>query len=398
MQQQQNKKICIIGGGPAGYKCALELKKLDQSLEVTLIEKYKLGGTCLHLGCIPSKQLHAISDLSDYAQALKKNLTILEKAIASELKQASVNVIIEEACVDQSRQSIKLSNGKTLEYDILIVATGSRPRRLQEFPQAITSDELFSEASLGQGFKDKYTCIGGGYIGIEIASMLARHGKKIKIYETLDQILGFLDHDIRLKFLQSLQQQGIEVHTGFKDLQQIDRDAEIFLAIGRETVYPKGIDPNNLGDNIYVIGDASQEIALAHYAYMQARALAYKICGKEFTLRKDLVPLVVFSHPELASIGFTENQALEKFGQDDVESIKINWASNAKARIIGSDRGLTKWVIQKRNGKILGCHLIGESATDLISLVIPIINQDLSVDDMKNWIYPHPTLGEIFSF
>jgi dihydrolipoamide dehydrogenase len=107
---------------------------------------------------------------------------------------------------------------------------------------------------------------------------------------------------------------------------------------------------------------------------------------------------VIFSHPELASIGLTEKKAIEKFGKDNIETIKINWASNAKARIVGADRGLTKWIIEKHNGKILGCHLLGHSATDLISIVVPIINQNLSIRDMQNWIYPHPTLGEIFSF
>jgi dihydrolipoamide dehydrogenase len=131
---------------------------------------------------------------------------------------------------------------------------------------------------------------------------------------------------------------------------------------------------------------------------MQARALAHKLLGLDFSFRHDLVPLVIFSHPEIASIGLTEAKAREFHGQENIEIKITNWASNAKARIIGADRGMTKIIYRKDTSKILGVHLIGKSSSDLISIMIPVVQQDLGLNDMKSWIFPHPTLGEIFSF
>jgi len=204
--------------------------------------------------------------------------------------------------------------------------------------------------------------------------------------------MPFLDKDIHAKFMQGLKAQKIKVATGVKDLSsiQLEENEQVFVSIGRE---PSTV--HRLPSTAHIIGDASNEIALAHYAYAQAKQLAAKLASETYELDKNKVPLVVFTHPEMASIGLTEQAAREEFG-DKVETRIINWASNGKARVSGHDRGMTKWIIVE--DKVVGCHVIGHSATDLISIVVPIINMNLSIEEMQRWIYPHPTLGEIFSF
>lgn len=383
------KPIVIIGGGPAGYSAALELRKVFAEQKIILIEKNKLGGTCLHVGCIPSKQLHSIKNLQDYPKLLQKNKTILERAVASELKAASIEVIISEASIVEG--VVNTSNGDKFEYSHLIIATGSKPRTLKEFPNALTSDSFFSEENLSQGFKDKYCFIGGGYIGLELASMLAYHGKQVRIIEREDNILTFLDEDIRNKLIQELKAQKISITTGVKDLTSVEiaADEQVIVSVGRES-----ISLSTEAENIHLIGDVSKGLALAHYAYAQAKQLATKLAGKKYEIDKAKVPLVIFTHPEVASIGLTEKQAKDLHG-DQVQTKVINWASNGKARVSGYDRGMTKWIIH--NDKVLGCHIIGHSATDLISIIVPIINMNPNIKDMERWIYPHPTLGEIFS-
>lgn len=379
-----DKPIIIIGGGPAGYTAALELRKRFTEQKIILIEKNKLGGTCLHVGCIPSKQLHSIEKLEDFPKLLAKNKMILEKGIESELKAANVEIIFAEVTLPPE-----------LEYSHLVIATGSKPRTLKEFPQALTSDSFFSEENLAKGFSQKYCFVGGGYIGIELASMLAYHGKSVRIIEVQDNILSFLDKDIHSKLLQALKSQKIKIETGVKDLTTIilEPGEEVFVSVGREPITPPATQP--LSHSVTYIGDASQGIALAHYAYAQARQLAAKLAGESYQIDKTKVPLVIFTHPEVASIGLTEAQAREQYG-DVIQTRIVNWASNGKARISGYDRGMTKWIIH--DDRVVGCHLIGEHATDLISIVVPIINMNPSITEMRRWIYPHPTLGEIFAF
>lgn len=391
-----NKSIVIIGAGPGGYSAALEIRKRFPEDHIVLVEKNKLGGTCLHLGCITSKQLHTTQKLEDFPKLLAKNKMILEKAIESELKAANIEIIFAEATIEGSRVRLN-SHGFSaeLEYSHLIIATGSQPRTLKEFPQALTSDSFFSEENMAKGFAEKYCFIGGGYIGVELASMLARQGKSVRIIEVQDNILSFLDKDIHSKLMQTLKSQKIKVETGVEDLSTValEPDEEVFVSVGREILMPSVIEPG--AANVYVIGDASGEVSLAHYAYAQARQLAAKLAGEAYEIDRDKVPSVVFTHPEVASIGLTEAQAREKF-TDNVESKIINWASNAKARIAGYDRGMTKWVMH--DDKVVGCHIIGEHAADLISIVVPIMNMNPSVSEMHRWIYPHPTLGEIFTW
>lgn len=399
-----SKSFGIIGAGPAGYQTALELRKLDQESQIYLFEKDKAGGACLHYGCIPSKQLQSIESETEYFKLLKKNKTILEKGLLTKFKEKNINFINEEAdyIYDQQLDHFTIkSNSVNINCDYLILALGSRPKSLavNTKKELIDSDTFFSEEYLSKGFNDSYCFIGAGYIAVELASMLARLGKKVRILEKETKILNFLDDKVRDLISSMLRKQGIKIETNLKTINFKGIEEEvIFQAIGREAV-KANLDEASLkvlGEKLFLIGDMKTELPLAHLAYAQARELAAKIYNKNFQpYNLDLVPQVIFTIPEFAHIGPSlAKLALEK--KDNYEIIEKSWASNAKARITKNDRGYFRLVIEKETRKILACTLIGEGATDLISIIIPPINLGLNLDQLSQMIFPHPTLGEIF--
>ncbi len=395
-----DKPIVIIGGGPAGYSMALELRREIAEQEIIVIEKTKLGGTCLHSGCIPSKQLHAIKELKDFPRLLKRNQTLLEKGIEAELKAAAVTVVKADAVCEFGDELIVKAAGASYKASKVIVATGSRPRRIDPslLPAATKihdTDSFFSEENLAKGLAPAYTLIGGGYIGVELASMLASQGIRARIIEAQPSILGFLDSFIHAKLLEELAKQRIEIKTGVTDLKaiQLAEGEELIVAVGREPVYPQGY---KAADGVYLLGDLSGEMALAHYAYAQAKLLAREIAGgQKESIARHLVPLVIFTKPEVASLGYSEEESKKLY--KDVDNIIIPWTMSGKARIEGKERGYNKIIIERSTGKILGVHIIGAGASDLISIAVPIINQGCTVSDLRSWIFPHPTIGELFA-
>jgi dihydrolipoamide dehydrogenase len=238
------KSFIIIGAGPAGYQLALELRKTVADSKITLIEKYKLGGTCLHRGCIPSKQLSCIEEEKNYLKTLTKNKTLLMKGIEQKLLKADVEIIYGSANIEISESSFQVQvqdcddegyvinenadegspeSKKSLSADYLILASGSKPRKIdfdkhfkEKYPEidsseiqkvkdkAISSDSFFCDIKLQKGFSDSYCFIGGGYIGIEIASMLAKLGKKVRVIESAEDILLFLESNLKNQYLFSI--------------------------------------------------------------------------------------------------------------------------------------------------------------------------------------------------
>ncbi|NQY79569.1 MAG: NAD(P)/FAD-dependent oxidoreductase [Candidatus Caenarcaniphilales bacterium] len=399
-----SKSFAIIGAGPAGYQTALELRKLDKESKIYLFEKDKAGGACLHYGCIPSKQLQSIESESEYLKLLKKNKTLLEKGLLTKFKEQNINFINEEANYSYDKQLEKFtvkSDSENINCDYLILALGSKPRNLnmETKKEVIDSDIFFSEEYLSKGFHDSYCFIGGGYIAVELASMLANLGKKVRILEKETKILNFLDDKARDLIESNLKKQGIKIETGLETINFNKIEEEIiFEAIGREAA-KANLDQEALevlGKKLFLLGDMKTELPLAHLAYAQARELAAKIYNKSFQhYNLDLVPQVIFTTPEFAHVG----PSLEKLAteqKDKYEIIEKSWASNAKARIMKNDRGYYRLILEKETRTILACTLIGKRATDLISIIIPPINLGLSLDQLLQMIFPHPTLGEIF--
>jgi dihydrolipoamide dehydrogenase len=463
-----NKSFIIIGAGPAGYQSALELRKAVPDSKITLIEKYKLGGTCLHRGCIPSKQLSCIEEEKNYLKTLTKNKTLLMKGIEQKLLKADVEIIYGSANIEINESSFQVQiqdcddegyiinknadegspEDKNLSADYLILASGSKPRKIdfdkyfkEKYPEiasseiqkvkdkAINSDSFFCDVKLEKGFSDSYCFIGGGYIGIEIASMLAKLGKMVRVIESAEDILLFLDKELRERIKANLTKQGIKIEVDARNIeyQSIPED-KIFIAIGREIVLPpiiykekntveKITDRNTLrekisklklDDRIFLIGDISEHMPLAHYAYAEAMSLA-KYLGsqtkaelnseasiKDFIKPNlDLIPQVIFTDTEFAHCGMSLDKIKEKY-PENFFIIEKNWTENAKARISGSERGYARFIFESSTRRILACSLIGHSATDLISIAVPLIHLNLSYEEIQNMVFPHPTLGELF--
>lgn len=404
MNMNHSKSFVIIGAGPAGYQTALELRKLDKESQIYLFEKDRAGGACLHYGCIPSKQLQSIESEADYLKTLKKNKTLLEKGLLTKFKEQNINFINEEANYSYDEKLDKFiikSKSQNLKCDYLILALGSKPRKLniKTKKEIIDSDIFFSEEYLSKGFHNSYCFIGGGYIAVELASMLASLGKKVRILEKEAEILNFLDSKARDLIKNNLKKQGIKIETGLEIINFDEIEEEIiFEAIGREAVKINSNEAMEQVSNkkLFTIGDMDTEMPLAHLAYAQARELAAKIYIKNSQKHNlDLVPQVIFTIPEFAHIG-PSLKKLDTEKKDNYEVIEKSWASNAKARITKNDRGYFRLIIENETRKILACTLIGKGATDLISVIIPPINLGLSLDELSSMIFPHPTLGEIF--
>ena len=477
------KSFIIIGAGPAGYQSALELRKAVPDSKITLIEKYKLGGTCLHRGCIPSKQLSCVEEEKNYLKTLVKNKTLLVKGIEQKLLKADVEIIYGSANIEISESSFQVQIqdcddegyiidknredesakevlqqhpavdennlvNKSLSADYLILASGSEPRKIdfdkhfkEKYPEiasseiqkvkdkAISSDSFFCDIKLQKGFSDSYCFIGGGYIGIEIASMLAKLGKKVRVIESAEDILLFLDKELRERIKANLTKQGIKIEANAQDIeyQSIPED-KIFIAIGREIVLPpiiykekntveKITDKNTLrekisklklDDRIFLIGDLSEHMPLAHYAYAEAKSLAkylgslaksdinsQAIVSNFIKPNLDLIPQVIFTDTEFAHCGMSLDKIKEKY-PENFFIIEKNWTENAKARISGSERGYARFIFESSTRRILACSLIGHLATDLISIAVPLIHLNLSYEEIQNMVFPHPTLGELF--
>ena len=463
------KSFIIIGAGPAGYQSALELRKAVPDSKITLIEKYKLGGTCLHRGCIPSKQLSCVEEEKNYLKTLVKNKTLLVKGIEQKLLKADVEIIYGSANIEIGESSFQVQvqdcddegyvinenadegspeSKKNLSADYLILASGSKPRKIdfdkhfkEKYPEiasseiqkvkdkAISSDSFFCDIKLQKGFSDSYCFIGGGYIGIEIASMLAKLGKKVRVIESAEDILLFLDKELRERIKANLAKQGVKIEVNAQDIeyQSIPED-KIFIAIGRETVLPpvsykekntveKITDKNTLREKIsklkldnriFLIGDLSEHMPLAHYAYAEAKALAKylgilnkpeqssEVINNNFTKPNlDLIPQVIFTDTEFAHCGMNLDKIKEKY-PENFFIVEKNWTENAKARISGCERGYARFIFESSTRRILACSLIGHLATDLISIAVPLIHLNLSYEEIQNMVFPHPTLGELF--
>ena len=405
----EEKVFAIIGSGPAGYKAALELRNKFPDAKIYLFEKNKLGGTCLHRGCIPSKQLHSVTSFEEFTKSLKKTKLLLEKGLTSELKAASIEIIMEEATVSTENDSVFVNSlNHNLKVDYLVLALGSKPRKLNSAREIFTSDDFFSDDFLVKPMAQSYCFIGGGYISVELASMLASLGAKVKILEKEKNILGFLDEQLRSKLIEYLERQGIVVKTSVNDLDSVKEEL-VIANLGREAQSEDefALDKTLLDKKIFSIGDMHTAMPLAHYAYYQAREVAKKIYAleqspneaetqSESAIDLTLVPQVIFTKPELAHIGMDLIQAKEAYG-DSLRVIEKSWATNAKARIIKEDRAYFRMLYEEKDKKILGYSLIGKGATDLISIPVPILSKALTLDDVENMIFPHPTLGELFA-
>ena len=410
--------IIIIGYGPGGMEVAG--KAVAQGLDTVVIERDLPGGTCLNRGCIPTKALcysaeRATGDRNEYPAAWKrKNEVVAELRDNLEALTSKLTFIHGEAKFT-APDKIE-ANGETYTAPKIVIATGSKPSYLPipGAELAIDSDRLLDMEQLPESI----CIIGGGVIGMEFACILNAFGVKVSVVEYCKEILPNFDKDISKRLKSILSRKGIDIITSAKvtEIRQgkeviyeckgktssITAD-EVLMAVGRRPVLPAGIDLAGIAternaitvdDNyattdagIYAIGDVNARLMLAHAASAQGSA----VMGD--SMNCDVVPSAAFTSPECAMAGVTEEACKEK--GIDYKTAKAMFRSNGKAVSMGETDGIVKIIIDNSSRKVIGAHICGPHAADLIGELTLAISAGLTVDIIAKTIHAHPTLGEV---
>ena len=442
----------VIGGGPGGYVCAIRLAQLG--LKTACVEsRGSLGGTCLNIGCIPSKSLLNLSDefhkvkhlsnkgieigdvklnLSKMMKSKDKAVTVLTKGVEFLLKKNKVTYFKGTGSFKSKNQiSIKDNQNKEtiIETDKTIIATGSLPVSLP----GIEFDEKIIVSSTGalkfEKVPKKMVVVGGGYIGLEMGSVWSRLGAEVHVVEFLDHITPGMDKEISSEFMKILKKQGIIFHmqhkvekikknnsgaiifTKDKDGNKKDFECDVVLiSVGRKpNTNGLNLEKVNISldnkdrikvdknfktnlDNVFAIGDVIAGPMLAHKAEDEGVAVAENIAGQSGHVNYDTIPGVVYTTPEVASIGKTEEQLKEldikyKIG-------KFSFMANSRAKAIDDAEGFVKILADEKTDKVLGAHLIGPHAGELIAEIGVAMEFGASSEDIARTCHAHPTFSE----
>ena len=424
-------RLLIIGAGPGGYETAVEAVK--RGMEVILITEGPLGGTCLNEGCIPTKTFCHYAELIE--QNLKAGLDCKPSfAAAAERKQAvieqlrgGIDMLLKGVQVVQGRAQFKdaktvVCNGQEYCADKIIIATGSVSASLP-VPGAescITSKEILELKEVPASL----CVIGGGVIGLEFASIFRSFGSEVTVLEYCPNILPRFDTDLAKRLKQSLSKRGINIEvqaqvtriegntvTYIKKEKEFTIQADkILMAVGRRpntdglNLEAAGIDYTRKGitvndcfetsvPSVYAVGDVIGGIMLAHAATFQGRRALNAICRETDSIRFDLIPAAVFTMPEVATIGLTEEQCKEQ--QLEFRCLKSFYRANGKAVSMDETDGYCK-IIVGSDGAILGAHIMGAHASDLIHEITTALNLGVTLNQLQSIIHAHPTLSEVF--
>ncbi len=441
--------IAIVGGGPGGYVAAIRASQLGA--KVALIERRHLGGTCLNVGCIPTKALLISAETLevvrkaaefgikvaepeiDFGAVMERKRKVIEQGVAgvtSLLKSNKVDVF--NATAKVSKPGVVQLEGEGVPGEIaannIIIATGSVPARPpipgMELPGVLTSNEALSLETLPKSM----VIIGGGYIGMEMAAVFQPMGTRIMVVEMLPGILMNTDEELARRYQQIVRQKGVEfnlnstvkeirqggeglevVHSG-ADGEKVATGEVVLVAAGRVPV-TDGIDVAALGltmnkraisvdetmrtnvPGIWAIGDATGIIQLAHVASYQGHIAVENIMGHQRMADYRAVPGVIFTNPEIASVGLTEAQAKER--GIEVQVSKFPLAASGRAQTMGETVGLVKMICESATNQVLGVHIMGARATDLIAEATLIIQMEGLAEDLVATIHAHPTLPEV---
>ena len=445
-----SKKIVVIGGGPGGYVAAIRLAQLGA--EVTVIEKKYIGGTCLNEGCIPTKvllhtaELFSVMEKEAVSLGLKvdglacdwKALQGRKELVVSQLvngvktlfKSHGIKVLMGEAMfVSENEVAVKYADGRKeiVPFDKAIVATGSAPVIAPipgvNSPGVITSNEALALEEIPKSL----TIIGGGVIGCEFANVYSDFGTEITIIEMLPEIIPNMDQTIVKVLKGRFEKSGIKINTNSKvlairqvgDMTEVDAEGpngpftvksdKVLLSIGRKPV-TKGLGLEELGakmnrgfvtvdkqmrtsvKNIYAIGDCNGGVLLAHTASSEGMVAAEHIMNKNAGVDFKTTPYCVYTKPELAGVGMTEKEAIEKGHTVAVGLFPLN--GNGKSIIMGEVDGIAKYVTDSKTGEVLGLHMAGPRATELIVEGALAVRLEATIDEITTTIHAHPTVGE----
>ena len=421
--------LIIIGAGPGGYRAAEYAAK--QGLKVVIFEGAEVGGTCLNVGCIPTKTYVHSATFDEARQRMAEVVPQLRAGVEGILSHPNITLIREKAsfgnhgdcpsCADASHRGtvpVILAGEETYTSDNIIIATGSETKWLpiegvHDDPRVVDSTGLLALETLPK----RLAIIGAGVIGMEFASVFNRFGSEVTVIEYLKECLPALDSDIAKRLRKLLEKRGItfKMKTAVQNLADIDADV-ILMATGRKprteglnleaagiTLAPNGtipVDdnyqvishPSPLTSHLYAIGDVNGRQMLAHAAEMQAVRAVNHILGRQDGIRFDIMPAAIFTEPEAACVGPTEDQ-LKAAGVEYVCK-KSFWRANGKALAMGESEGLLKLFVSPE-GLILGCHAFGAHAADIIQEVSVLMCKQTTIHELADMVHIHPTLSEI---
>ena len=442
----------VIGGGPGGYVCAIRLAQLG--LKTACIEsRGSLGGTCLNVGCIPSKSLlnlseefHKVKNLSNKGieiGAVKLNLdkmmkskdkavTVLTKGVEFLFKKNKVTYFKGHGSFKNKNEILILDDQnktKVIKSEKIIIATGSDPVSLPE----IEIDEKIIVSSTGALKLDKVpkklVVVGGGYIGLEMGSVWSRLGAEVQVVEFLDHITPGMDKEISFEFMKILKKQGIKFNMQNKVekikknnsgaiVSTVDKDGKknnfecdiVLISVGRKP-NTEGLNLETVGvnlddkkriktdktfktniENIYAIGDVIEGPMLAHKAEDEGIAVAENIVGQSGHVNYDTIPGVIYTKPEVASVGKTEEQLKEL--NKNYKVGKFSFMANSRAKAIDDTEGFVKILADEKTDKILGAHIIGPHAGELIAEIGVAMEFGASAEDIARTCHAHPTFSE----
>lgn len=450
----ENFDLVIIGGGPGGYATALY--GASAGLKIALVEKNKLGGTCLHVGCIPAKELletasvyrtvagaaefgiQAGSPAVDFSVTQARKQRVIDQLVSgltSLLKGRKVTVFDGVGRLSANHK-VTISGGASGDVEItgdaIVLAAGSVPRTIPGFDVdgrlVVTSDELLSLQQL----PPSAVVIGGGAIGCEFASMMSDLGTKVTILEALPQILPGCDTDVTRVVERSFAKRGIDVKTGVNVTGHTPEDGRttvhygegesitvelVVVSVGRRPYADElglegtAVEVSDRGfvvvdehlrtgePGVWAVGDVVATPALAHVGFAEGINVVQQILGENpLPIDYSRVPWAIYCHPEVAFAGLTE-QAAKDAGYD-VVTAKHRYAGNGRAMIVGDTDGLVKIIAEKQPdgsaGRILGVHMAGPWVTEQLGQGYLAVNWEATVDEVAAFIQPHPTLSESF--
>ncbi|WP_288286265.1 NAD(P)/FAD-dependent oxidoreductase [uncultured Prevotella sp.] len=393
--------LIIIGAGPGGYRAAEYAAK--QGLKVVIYEGDAVGGTCLNVGCIPTKAYVHSTTFTEARERMPQVVSQLRSGVETILSHPNITLVREKAVFPLDIQAKNV-----------IIATGSETKWLpikgaDTDPRVVDSTGLLNLDT----FPKRLAIIGAGVIGMEFASVFNRFGTEVTVIEFLKECLPALDSDIAKRLRKYLERQGItfKMKTAVENIADIDADVVLmatgrkprvqadFANVGIEYDERTGIkvDENfeTTKKGIYAIGDVNGKQMLAHAAEMQAVHAVNHILGKEDAIRFDIMPAAIFTTPEAACVGPTEDILKEKGLA--YECRKAFWRANGKALTMNETEGMVKLFSEPGSGRILGCHAYGAHSADIIQEVSSLMCRDTTVAQLRDMVHIHPTLGEILS-
>ena len=444
---EQTFDLVVLGAGSGGYAAALRASQLG--LSVALVEKDKLGGTCLHVGCIPTKALLHSAEVADVTRESAKYgvtarfegidmnavtkyreevVTSKWKGLTGLIKQRGITVV--EGLGKLTSPTTVLVGERTLTGKNIVLASGSYPRSLPGLE--LGGRVITSEGALALDYVPKHVVVlGGGVIGVEFASVWKSFGAEVTIIEALPHLVPNEDESVSKQFERAFRKRGINFHLGtrFQSVSQDENGVVVTLEDGKTVeaellLVAVGRGPSTAGlgyeevgvtmdrgfvitderlvtsiPGVYAVGDIVPGLQLAHRGFQHGIFVAEEIAGLKPMPVSDLtIPKVTYSHPEVASVGLGEAEAREQHGTDNITVYDYNLAGNGKSHIIGTSGSIK--VVRVNDGPILGIHMIGDRVGELIGEAQLVVSWEAYPDDLAPLLHAHPTqdeaLGEAF--